>query len=178
MSTTTFSIGVDLPRKATPNSRLTFLNRVHTQFFDSFRRGREIGSFIGRYSIHHRGHSWPGELEAARAIKLSGEVAQSFYNPDTFSAEGENGVAMVDNMEGIDSVSGPSINQTSWLVSSAPVPVPVNLLGFSLTPTASSGPGNNRTRFYNGEHPKLSRPFSKLLELPTPQNSIILIKIL
>ncbi len=81
------------------------------------------------------------------AIKLSGEVAQSFYNPDTFSAEGENGVAMVDNMEGIDSVSGPSMNQTSWLVSSAPEPVPGFLPG--LIPDAGPDLTNNRTRFFN-----------------------------
>ncbi len=87
--------------------------------------------------------SWKPPL----TIKLSGEIAQSFYNPDTFSAEGENGVAMVDNMEGIDSVSGPSMNQTSWLVSSAPQPVFTFLPG--LVPVAASGPSNNRTRFYN-----------------------------
>ncbi len=80
------------------------------------------------------------------AIKLSGEVAQSFYNPDTFSAEGENGVAMVDNMEGIDSVSGPSMNQSSWLVSSAPIQ-PIGFL--PIVPMSASGPTNNRTRFYN-----------------------------
>ncbi|HEY5039640.1 MAG TPA: hypothetical protein VIJ93_11255, partial [bacterium] len=79
-------------------------------------------------------------------IKLSGEVAQSYFNPDTFNAEGETGVAMVDNMEGIDSVTGVSMSQTSWLVSS--VPQPVGFLGgnsYDAGPNAS----NNRIRFFN-----------------------------
>ena len=54
------------------------------------------------------------------SIKLSGEIAESYFNPDTYSMEGENGVAMVDNMEGIDAVSGPTMNATNWIVSSQP----------------------------------------------------------
>ncbi len=61
--------------------------------------------------------------------------------------EGENGVAMIDNMEGIDAVTGPSMNQTSWLVSSAPAQLAG--LPVAVVPFAGSGPNNNRTRFYN-----------------------------
>ena len=88
------------------------------------------------------------------SVKLSGEVAQSYYNPDTYNAEGESGVAMLDNMEGIDSVTGASMNQTSWLVSAPPVPVGF-LPGLSGTtpPDAGADPGNNRVRFYNSGAP-------------------------
>ena len=85
------------------------------------------------------------------SVKLSGEVAQSYFNPDTYSAEGEAGVALLDNMEGIDSVTGASMNQTAWLVSSAPQPVGF-LPGLSGSAVPDAGPdsGNNRVRFYNG----------------------------
>lgn len=80
------------------------------------------------------------------AIKLSGEVAQSYFNPDTFNAEGETGIAMVDNMEGIDSVVGPNMSATGWLVSSAPLPV-----AFLGSVAYDGGPDaqNNRTRFFD-----------------------------
>ncbi len=39
-------------------------------------------------------------------VKFSGEVADSIFDPDTYNAEGETGVAMVDSMEGIDNVIG------------------------------------------------------------------------
>ena len=52
-------------------------------------------------------------------------------------------------MQGIDSVTGPNTNNTSWLVSSAPQPV-----GFlNVVPDAAQGPGNNRIRFYNANAP-------------------------
>ena len=84
------------------------------------------------------------------SVKLSGEVAQSYYNPDTFNAEGESGVALIDNMEGIDSVTGASMNQTSWLVSGAPEPV--GFLG-NISYDAGPDPANNRTRFYWAQAP-------------------------
>ncbi len=80
------------------------------------------------------------------SITLSGEVAQSSFNPDTYNKEGENGVALVDNMEGIDSVVSASLNSTSWLVASAPQPVA--FLG-SVPYDAGLNAGNNRVRFYN-----------------------------
>lgn len=61
-----------------------------------------------------------GNWKPPLAIKLSGEVAESYFNPDTFDAEGETGVAMVDNMEGIDNLTGPTMNATNWVVSSEP----------------------------------------------------------
>lgn len=82
-------------------------------------------------------------------IKLSGEVAQSYFDPDTYNAEGETGVAMVDNMEGIDSVVGASLSSTSWLVSSAPLPVPaLGNINYNAGPDPVS---NNRVRFYDDQ---------------------------
>src|ERR1019366_3893320 len=83
------------------------------------------------------------------SIKLSGEVAQSYFNPNTFNSEGENGVAMVDNMQGIDSGTGASMSSSSWLVSSAPQRVPGGPVSLaSLVPNA--GPlNNNRVRFFD-----------------------------
>ena len=61
------------------------------------------------------------------SVKLSGEIAESYFNPDTYNMEGENGVAMVDNMEGIDNVTGPTMNATNWIASSAPAACPAFL---------------------------------------------------
>ena len=82
------------------------------------------------------------------SIKLSGEIAESYFNPDTYSMEGENGVAMVDNMEGIDAVSGPTMNATNWIVSSQPQPV--GFLGNVIYDSSSINTTNNRVRFRNG----------------------------
>ncbi|HTA75708.1 MAG TPA: hypothetical protein VK791_00970, partial [bacterium] len=79
-------------------------------------------------------------------LKLSGEIAQSYFNPDTYNAEGEQGVAMVDNMEGIDSAISASLNQTSWLVSSRP---DFNYPNPSVTLDGSGDATNNRARFYD-----------------------------
>ncbi len=84
------------------------------------------------------------------SVKLSGEVAQSYYNPDTYNANGENGVAMIDNMQGIDSATALSTNQTSWLVSAPPEPV--GFLG-NVTYDGGADPTNNRCRFYNANAP-------------------------
>ncbi len=84
------------------------------------------------------------------SVKLSGEVAQSYYNPDTYNAEGENGVAMIDNMQGIDSATALSTNQTSWLVSAPPEPV--GFLG-NVTYDGGADATNNRVRFYNSGAP-------------------------
>ena len=102
----------------------------------------EIQSFTG---IIPGLENWKPPLN----IKLSGEIAQSYFSPDTFNAEGENGVAMVDNMEGIDNTTGPSLGDSrSWLVSSAPQPVP-GFLG-ALVPNAGPVTSlNNRVRFTN-----------------------------
>jgi hypothetical protein len=79
-------------------------------------------------------------------LKLSGEIAQSYFDPDTYNINNENGVAMVDNMEGIDNAISASLNQTSWLVSSAPEPV--QYLGGQQYIDADI-PANNRIRFYD-----------------------------
>ena len=63
------------------------------------------------------------------SVKLSGEVAKSYYNPNTFDTEGETGVAMIDNMDGIDTATSLSVNATSWLVSSPPEIVQVVFAG-------------------------------------------------
>ncbi len=85
------------------------------------------------------------------AVKLSGEVADSIFDPDTYNAEGETGVAMVDSMEGIDNVIGPTINATNWIVSSPPQSVPA-FLG-NVTYNGSNDPtSNNRIRFYANDN--------------------------
>jgi hypothetical protein len=80
-------------------------------------------------------------------LKLSGEIAQSYFDPDTYDINNENGVAMVDNMEGIDNAISASLNQTSWLVSSAPEPV--QYLGGQQYIDAAPPANNNRIRFYD-----------------------------
>ncbi|HVZ82015.1 MAG TPA: hypothetical protein VHE12_14605 [bacterium] len=84
------------------------------------------------------------------SLKLSAEVAQSYFNPDTYNAEGEQGVALIDNMEGIDNATNASTNSTSWLVSSPPQAV--GFLG-SVQYGAGSNASNNRIRFYNNGAP-------------------------
>jgi len=81
------------------------------------------------------------------ALKVSGEVAQSRFSTNTFEAEGEKGVAMVDNMEGTDNSVGPNMSAYNWLVSSAPRKV--DLIG-GVVHSEASGPDNNRVRFDNG----------------------------
>lgn len=83
------------------------------------------------------------------SLKLSGEIAQSYFDPDTYDAEGETGVAMVDNMEGIDSAITASLNTSSWLVSSAPAYAPPYLSSQAGTYDSGADSGNNRIRFYD-----------------------------
>ena len=80
------------------------------------------------------------------SLKLSGEIAQSYFDPDTYNIDNETGVAIVDNMEGIDNAISASLNQTSWLVSSAPEPV--QYLGGQQY-IDSDIATNNRVRFYD-----------------------------
>ncbi len=93
-------------------------------------------------------------------IKLSGEVAQSYFSPNTFDAEGESGVAMIDNMEGIDNSTSPAMNPTNWLVSSPPLAVPSFLPG--LSPNGSQTLTNNRVRFYNDSAPATQMDFQQI----------------
>ncbi len=81
------------------------------------------------------------------SVKISGEIAESYFNPDTYNMQGEQGVAMVDNMEGIDNNSGPNMNSANWIASSEPQPV--GFLG-NTTYDSSDTPANNRIRFRNG----------------------------
>ncbi|HVM32982.1 MAG TPA: hypothetical protein VMU88_07595, partial [bacterium] len=82
------------------------------------------------------------------AVKLSGEVAKSFYDPNTFNSEGETGVAMIDNMDGIDSATNLSVNATSWLVAPPPQSVP-QYLNSTVYDGGVSAAANDRLRFYN-----------------------------
>ncbi len=98
-------------------------------------------------------------------ISFSGEIAQSFFNPDTFAAKnGEKGVAMIDSMEGTDNVSGFPTLFTSWFPSS--VPVDDAALKNSFTDPTQ----NNRTRFilsnFNGNgHDESSGGSKQLLKM-------------
>lgn len=81
-------------------------------------------------------------------VKLSGEVAKSFFDPNTFNMEGETGVAMIDNMDGIDSATNLSVNATSWIVSPPPQSVP-QYLGSVAYDGSANASTNNRLRFYD-----------------------------
>ncbi len=79
--------------------------------------------------------------------QITAEIAQSQFSPNTYSMDGESGVAMIDSMQGIDTTVGPSIDPNPWIVSSAPLPVPfLNEVNYYAGPGAS----NNRIRFRNG----------------------------
>ena len=82
------------------------------------------------------------------SVKLSGEVAKSFFDPNTFNMEGETGVAMIDNMDGIDSATNLSVNATSWIVAPPPQSVP-QYLGSVAYDGSQSASTNNRLRFYD-----------------------------
>ncbi|MEI7905359.1 MAG: hypothetical protein WCI43_08105, partial [Candidatus Firestonebacteria bacterium] len=54
-------------------------------------------------------------------ISMSGEIAKSFYDPNTYSAKnGEKGVGMIDSMEGTDNIAGLPTLYTSWFPSGLP----------------------------------------------------------
>ncbi len=82
------------------------------------------------------------------AVKLSGEVAESFFDPNSYNAEGETGVAMLDSMEGIDNVIGPNLNATNWIASSPPLAVPA-YLPITVCDGSCTVSTNNRIRFMN-----------------------------
>jgi hypothetical protein len=48
------------------------------------------------------------------------EVAHSWLNPNTYSVNGENGVAMVDDFESVENIVSTSVSPQSWLPSSIP----------------------------------------------------------
>lgn len=81
--------------------------------------------------------------------KFSAEIAKSSFDPDTYDMEGEKGVALVDNMEGVDSAIAASSSVVNWISSSAPAPVP--FLNGGVSYVASATADNNRVRFRNGE---------------------------
>jgi hypothetical protein len=54
-------------------------------------------------------------------IKASGEAAHSWFNPNTYSRNNENGVAMVDDFESVDAIVGVSTARLSWFPSSRPL---------------------------------------------------------
>lgn len=53
-------------------------------------------------------------------IEIRGEVAYSDFNPNIKDASGERGVAMIDNMEGADTVRSATMLQTAWFPASLP----------------------------------------------------------
>ncbi|HXC64654.1 MAG TPA: hypothetical protein VNZ67_09860, partial [bacterium] len=54
-------------------------------------------------------------------VKASAEAAHSWFNPNTYNRNNENGVAMVDNFESVDAVVGVSTLRSSWFPSSRPL---------------------------------------------------------
>jgi len=56
------------------------------------------------------------------AVKASAEAAESWFNPNTYSRNNENGVAMVDDFESVNSVVATSTLRQNWFPSSIPAP--------------------------------------------------------
>jgi hypothetical protein len=88
-----------------------------------------------------------GNLNVPIETKFSTEIAKSYYSPNNFNMEGETGVALVDNMEGVDSSISASSSVANWISSSAPVPIPFLNAGVSYVAGANNA--NNRVRFRN-----------------------------
>jgi hypothetical protein len=89
-----------------------------------------------------------GNVTIPLDTKFSAEIAKSIYSPDNFDMEGEKGVALVDNMEGVDSAISASPNVQNWISSSAPVSM--SFLNGGVNYVATAGASNNRVRFVNG----------------------------
>jgi len=56
------------------------------------------------------------------AVKASAEAAESWFSPNTYSRNNENGVAMVDDFESVNSVVATSTLRQNWFPSSIPAP--------------------------------------------------------
>ncbi|MES2201546.1 MAG: hypothetical protein V4498_04785, partial [candidate division FCPU426 bacterium] len=62
-----------------------------------------------------------GDRKIPLAITVKGEVAHSWYNPNTFNQHNESGVAMMDNFESVDNVVSVTTEENSWFPSSRPI---------------------------------------------------------
>ncbi len=59
------------------------------------------------------------------SIEVSGELAKSIFNPNTFETDtGEKGAAFIDSMEGIDDLAGSATTKTAWFQASRPAQDP------------------------------------------------------
>lgn len=59
------------------------------------------------------------------SFDLSGELAKSTFNPNTFTTDtGEQGAAFIDSMEGIDELTGASTTKTAWFQAGRPAQDP------------------------------------------------------
>ncbi len=104
---------------------------------------------LTRDMIHSATSFLPGlsKLKLPLESKFSAEIAKSQFNPDNYNMEGEKGVALVDNMEGIDDSISAGMSENQWTSSSAPLAN--NDISPALVPVVAQGPGNNRIRFRN-----------------------------
>jgi hypothetical protein len=89
-----------------------------------------------------------GKVKVPIDTKFSAEIAKSYFSPNNFSMEGETGVALVDNMEGVESTIAASSSVANWISSSAPVPL--SFLNGGVSYIAGAVAANNRVRFRNG----------------------------
>ena len=62
----------------------------------------------------------PGLGHSRGVLKVSAkaEMAHSWYNPNTYSRNNENGVAMVDSFESVAAIVGVSLDCLNWFPSS------------------------------------------------------------
>lgn len=71
----------------------------------------------------------PGGKAGQLKVGLKAEMAQSWYNPNTYSRNNENGVAMVDDFQSVANIVGVSLNYLSWFPSSIPLRYPGDTTG-------------------------------------------------
>ncbi len=78
-------------------------------------------------------------------IHASAEAAESWYNPNTYNRNNENGVAMVDDFESVDSIVSGSTLRDTWFPASIPNPAEIAQLATGPNPVNSNPVPSNRT---------------------------------
>lgn len=102
------------------------------------------------------------EHDGVLSIKASGEMAKSWFNPNTYARNNESGVAMIDNFEAIDNIVSTSTNRTSWFPASRPLRftgdsgLPAVDRRFTRFITVQEAAHDAATRAANNENPNTS----------------------
>jgi hypothetical protein len=86
--------------------------------------GTDAHTFLSRRDLSNVVQVLPGFERSVVPLEMEirGEVARSDINPNTFKQGGvdENGVAMIDSMEGVDDVVEAGVESSSWFPSAPP----------------------------------------------------------